>query len=643
MFTSFQTRLIVFFVGLLVLALAATFLAVNRASVANAHRIIEAGLAEDAAVFRRLLDERTWHLLEAAHLLSSDFAFKSAYATGDDETLLSAMNNHLGRISGGDWMMLAGLDGDLWVDTAPEMGVGLRNPWPRLVAAAESDPYGEAAGLVELGDRLFQMMVVPLLVPDLAAWILVGFEIDDAYARDLAELIRSEVAILVAYEAVGDARLVVGTLAEAQRRAMAPLVAGKGITAGEVVTVELDGEAFISSAIDASGAGDAQALVVLQRSLTAELAPFARLRTTLLIVFALSLCMSVVAAVVIARSVTQPVLRLAHRARRIVAGDYTLQEEIHRRDEIGTLGRSFDHMVRGLAEKERVRDLLGKVVSPAIAEELLSKDIELGGEERVVTVLFSDVRNFTALSQNRNPQEILLLLNSYLTDVSGVIERRGGVVDKYIGDAVMALFGAPLEHPDDAARAVATGLDMNAALQRFNARFGLPGLPPLECGIGVNTGRVVAGNMGSETRLNYTVIGDGVNLAARLEGLTKRYRVPLIVSDATRSAAPHFVYRRLDRVRVKGRREAVAIFQPLGRVEEVPAKQLEENERFHAALEALRGGDYAAARDRLRDLAGEAKDNRDANFYRIYIERAEAFLRDPPQPRWDGTVEFAEK
>lgn len=568
MFKSFQTRLIVFFGGLLVMVLAASFLAVHEASVDNARRVIAADLGQDAAVFRRLLGERTQHLLEAARLLSSDFAFKEAYATADRETLLSVMENHLGRMTGGDRMLVVSLAGERIVDTGISDGDRRANPWPQLIAAAEGDDYGEAAALVRSGGRLFQMMVVPLLAPDLKAWILIGFEIDDAYARDLRELTVSEVAILDA-EGSETARLVAGTLPRAQRAALPPLVARGRLAAGGLATVDLGGDAYVSSAIAPATAGDGAVLVVLQRSLADELAPFQRLQAVLLALFAVSLVVSIAAAVAIARSITRPVLELAGRARRIVTGDYSLGQETHRRDEIGTLGRSFDHMVRGLAEKERVRDLLGKVVSPAIAEELLGKELALGGEERLVTVLFSDVRNFTALCEGRRPEEVLSLLNLYLTEVSGVIESHGGVVDKYIGDAVMALFGAPLAHADDAARAVAAALGMVECVDELNRGFTRRGLPELTCGIGIHTDRVVAGNMGSPTRLNYSVIGDGVNLASRLEGLTKRYHVPLVVSDATRRRAPGFVYRELDRVRVKGRREAVTIFQPLGRVEEV--------------------------------------------------------------------------
>ncbi len=178
-------------------------------------------------------------------------------------------------------------------------------------------------------------------------------------------------------------------------------------------------------------------------------------------------------------------------------------------------------MSAGLAERDRVRDLLGKVVSPEVAAELLRKDVTLGGEEREVTVLFSDLRNFTSMSERLTPQEMLGILNRYFTRMDGIIEKHGGVVDKHMGDGLMALFGAPLANPDDADRAMKAALEMSEALDDLNWKWQKRGLPAIGVGIGINTDVVVAGNMGSETRLNYTVIGDGVNLASRLEGLTK--------------------------------------------------------------------------------------------------------------------------
>jgi adenylate cyclase len=220
-------------------------------------------------------------------------------------------------------------------------------------------------------------------------------------------------------------------------------------------------------------------------------------------------------------------------------------------------------MSDGLAERDRVRDLLGKVVSPEIAAQLLRAGIVLGGEEREVTILFSDLRNFTALSETLPPAAVLALLNRYLDRMSAVVEAHGGVIDKYIGDALMALFGAPLADPAAADHALDAALAMDASLRAFNAELAAEGRAPLAFGIGLNTARVVAGNMGSRRRLNYTVIGDGVNVAARLEDLTKTpaYRARILVGEATLRAAqiPRAV-RPLGEVSVKGRAEPVRIF-----------------------------------------------------------------------------------
>jgi adenylate cyclase len=274
----------------------------------------------------------------------------------------------------------------------------------------------------------------------------------------------------------------------------------------------------------------------------------------------------------IARGVSRPVSELASGAREIAAGNYNHRVELKQEDELGSLAASFNQMSAGLAERDRVRDLLGKVVSPAIAAELLRKKVTLGGEQREVTVLFSDLRNFTRMSEGLGPEEMLAILNHYFTRMAGIVEKHGGVVDKYVGDALMALFGAPVASADDADRALRAALEMTTALDELNQQWhqrGLPtvGLPTVGVGIGINTGVVVAGNMGSEKRLNYTVIGDGVNLASRLEELTKtpEYEARVIVSGATLAKAKEkYCTRRLGEVAVKGKQIPTEIFALLG-------------------------------------------------------------------------------
>ena len=627
MFTSFRTRLIALFTGLVLVTQAGAFLLVNAANTRNATQQIARDLENGAAVFRRIIAERSAGLIANARLLSGDFAFKQAFATGDHGTILSAMDNHLQRIEA-DVMVLLDMDGRIIGDTLEPELHGVPGQWPELLARAEADEFGETSGIDLVHGKLHQMTVVPLFTPEPSAWILFGFAIDDRFARELGKI--SEVSVLRSRE--GSWEPVASTLAPELQAALARRLAEALPPPDTSTTLDLAGADWVSLTDALEVPGTEPVLAVLQRSLAEELAPYRELQRYLVVLFAGGLAISAFAAVLIARGVTRPVLALAAGVRRIAEGDYSRRVDVHQRDEIGQLAEGFNGMAAGLEERERVRSLLGKVVSPAIAEELLSRRIELGGEEREVSVLFADVRNFTALCESSTPAGILALLNRYLTRVSAVIEEHGGVVDKYVGDAVMALFGAPLAHGNDAARAVGAALGMSAALQALNAELRAEGRATLGIGIGINTATVVAGNMGSESRMNYTVIGDGVNLASRLEALTRRYGVELIVSEATRAAATGFAWREIDRVRVKGKQEAVTIWEPLG-PEGSEASRTAELSAWAQCLAFYRAGDWAAASARLAALAETHP--ADA-LYGVYRRRCEQFLSEPPGTDWDG-------
>jgi class 3 adenylate cyclase len=431
----------------------------------------------------------------------------------------------------------------------------------------------------------------------------------------------------------------------AAQAAAAPAVGSAALRFEALLGDESSGGArrYVLALQPVSGESGEPVLAVLARSLDDALAPAMRLRRNLGVLFVVGVSLALLLASAVASSVTRPVGELAAAARRVSAGDLEPRVAVTQRDEIGVLAQTFNGMVEGLAERDRVRSLLGKVVSPEIAHELLARGVELGGEERQVTMLFSDVRGFTTLAEGRTPREVLALLNRYLTRMSAVVERHGGVVDKYVGDAVMALFGAPLAHDDDADRAVATALDMVTALAELNRELAAEGLPPLAIGIGVHGDRVVAGNMGSTSRLNYTVIGDGVNLASRLEGVTKLYGVPVVVSADTAAAARSFVFRELDRVRVKGKREAVGIAEPLGRRDALPAAVLTRSARFAAALAAARRRDFQAAAAMLAALRAERLAGAEDPVVALWSARVTAWLDSPPPAGWDGTTTLSEK
>lgn len=636
-FRRFQTRIIVLFLGLFTVVQVSAFISVYVAQLASARKQINTALEVGAGVFNRLVLDRNNRLIEAARLLSGDFAFKSAYAVRERETVMSALQNNQARI-GADLMMLVSLDGTVAADTTRAQTVGKPFEFPGLIRAAEKNEFGEASAIVFIEGRAYQMVVVPLLVPQPDAWICTGFLLDDEFAGELEKLTLSHVSLLRKNK--DEWQMVASTLPPALRPQTAATLAKNTLREHTSMSLRVGGTDYVSLVSPLDKTQEQRVVALLQRSLDEALSPVMQLLLLLASLSLTGLAVSFAIGILIARSVTRPVRLLVESAHKIEQGEYSHHADVHQRDEIGDLATAFNSMARGLEEKDRVRDLLGKVVSPEIARQLLSKKIELGGEELAATILFSDVRNFTALCENRSPTEILGLVNAYLTKISTAIDAHGGVVDKYIGDAVMALFGVPFAHDDDPARAVNTALDMRSALTELNLELAGRGMPQLGIGIGINTGIVVAGNMGSPTRLNYTVIGDAVNLASRLEALTKRYGVGIIVSETTMAAVPGMVFRELDKVRVKGKNTPVTIHEPLGRAGTLAVETAQELEQYRTALKYYRERDLARARVEITSLL---KARPGCRLYEIYLGYIDHFSAVAMEDDWDGSFVLYDK
>ncbi len=291
-------------------------------------------------------------------------------------------------------------------------------------------------------------------------------------------------------------------------------------------------------------------------------------------------------------------------------------------------------------QRVRLRRTFAHYLGAEVLDELLADPrlLDLGGARRELTVLFSDIRDFTGLSERLSPEELVALLNVYLTPMTEEVLVRGGYLDKYIGDAVMAVYGAPVPKADHAARALATAVAMSEALARLGPVLQARGVD-LKIGIGVNTGDMVVGNMGSRERFDYTVVGDAVNLASRLEGLTKVYGVFCIVGPQTRAAAPvGYQFRELDLVRVKGKGHPVAIHELLAG----PTLQVADYralERWDAGLAAYRRGELALARSELLSFSAA---NPDDSVVKLYLGRLDALGAVAPQG-WDGVMTFHSK
>jgi adenylate cyclase len=287
-------------------------------------------------------------------------------------------------------------------------------------------------------------------------------------------------------------------------------------------------------------------------------------------------------------------------------------------------------------DKRFLRQSFALYLAPAVIDRLVEGDKppQLGGEEREVSVLFSDVAGFTALSEGLTPAELVATMNVYLSAMTEIVEANGGFVDKYIGDAIVAVFGAPIDDPAHARAAVKAALECQAALARLNDDPAQPFRGKrLGARIGVNTGRALVGNIGSTRRFNYTVMGDTVNLASRLEGANKYFGSAIMVSDATRLAAGEvsFVWRELDRVKVKGRGAPVGIHEPLA------AARADFAKPYVDALALYRKRDFAAAKAILADAA--ARDPAAKSF----LARVDDALAEPPGAEWDAVNELEGK
>ncbi|MGZ4983511.1 MAG: adenylate/guanylate cyclase domain-containing protein [Chthoniobacterales bacterium] len=564
-FRRFRSRLLVLLVSLFTLLQCGAYLVVRSANRQNALAQIGTNLETGARIFARLIQQRDRQMTAAAGILAEDFGFKQAVAQDDRPTTLSALGNLAQRIDA-DVVQLVSLDKELLLDTKETARKGVPFPFPNLIDRAENSESLQSQAFVFLDGELYAMVATALRAPDPKAWTTVGFRITDEFAREIKSYADLEISFL----ASGDnGRLLASTFTnEEQRNNLLPAIANQKPALEKKTDLYLADEPFVSYILNLPTEGGLGAIVVLQRSLAKQLAPHLRLEKTMLLLAVAGLIISAALSLWLARTVSRPVGDLAEGARKIEEGDYTYRVVTKQEDEIGTLATAFNNMSHGLAERDRVRSVLGKVVSPAIAAELMGKELVLGGEERNVTVLFSDIRNFTSISERLSPTDILDTLNLYFTKMSGIIERHGGVVDKYVGDAIMALFGAPVSHPEDADAAMTAALEMCEALDVLNREWRSEGRPTLQMGIGINTDIVIAGNMGSQTRLNYTVIGDGVNVASRLEGLTKNpdYDARIIISSGTLTAA-HRTYetRPLGEVAVKGKQKLTLIFALLGR------------------------------------------------------------------------------
>ncbi|TNF98341.1 MAG: adenylate/guanylate cyclase domain-containing protein [Gammaproteobacteria bacterium] len=305
------------------------------------------------------------------------------------------------------------------------------------------------------------------------------------------------------------------------------------------------------------------------------------------------------------------------------------------------LNMSYGYFIESRG-KRQLAGLFGQYIPSELVDEMSDNpaSFSLEGSSREMTVFFSDIRDFTTVSESLEPGELQRLIKEFLTPITRIIHSHRGTIDKYMGDAVMAFWGAPIRDPDHARNALIAGLEIIKSLDDLSTSFEAKGWPRLRLGIGINSGIMSVGDMGSEFRRSYTVMGDAVNLGSRLEGLTKQYGVQIIVSEFTKNSVQDFAYRELDKVRVKGKDKPVTIFEPIGAKIDLDKDEKSELDLYTQTLKYYREQNWDLAEMQFINLQ---KQTPSRILYQTYLARIAYFRKNPPGEKWDGVFTFKTK
>ncbi len=312
------------------------------------------------------------------------------------------------------------------------------------------------------------------------------------------------------------------------------------------------------------------------------------------------------------------------------------------------LNMSYGYFVESKS-KRQIANLFGTYVPPELVDEMVKDpdSYNMKAASKELTVMFCDMRGFTKMSETMEPTQLQGLLNDVFSRLTQVIRNNRGTIDKYMGDCVMAFWGAPVESPEHAALSVKTAMEMANEVRKINEEHRAKGMPEIGVGIGLNTGSMCVGDMGSSIRKSYTVIGDAVNLGSRLEGLSKTYGVDIVVSESTKKAAPDFAWQELDKVRVKGKDQAVTIFWPLAPLERLPKELGDEIKLWNAFLKSYRNQDWDQCDLLMLNIERSmtTKDGKTAKkyLYQLYSDRVASMRQLPFDPSWDGATNFETK
>ena len=376
-------------------------------------------------------------------------------------------------------------------------------------------------------------------------------------------------------------------------------------------------------------------------NLDSSLIPFKIIQNKILMTGVAVLFIGILFSILFSKRIAMPLRALLKGTKGVSEGNYDFEIKHTSSDEVGQLATAFNHMLKGLREKQYIQDTFGKYVHPTIVADILSnpEKIQPGGTRSYQTALFCDVANFTSFSETMAPEALIKLLNEYLGAMTEEISNSQGVLDKYIGDAIMAFWGPPFTPGNHSLLACQAALSMQTILETLRPKWLSQGLPEIKMRVGIATGHMIVGNIGSEKNLEYTCIGDTVNYSSRLEGINKMYGTDIIIDIFTKKNVEHdLLLRELDTIQVKGRAQGSQIFEVLAEMKNVPQEQVRLKSDYEAALALYRDGEFVEAKEAFIALFKACGDIPS----KIMSERCQEYIDFPPEG-WVGITIMKEK
>jgi class 3 adenylate cyclase len=591
------------------------------------------------ARFQNRLDDQRRHAFTMVRTITSDQKYRAFLGQMKDNFFSFA--EEIARDTGSDLVVV--VDEELEIsgvsrprDSRADMAAHTEQSAGAVTAAHIEEIFSEVLDtgkgvtrVVTLQGRLVNAVFVPLqesVKDDYALGVVLAAQtINDSWVRNL---LGNEVdELTVAFYASDKA---VASDASAQNRQLLVMESAPG----QFNTVVLQTERHIALKTEFEGAGT-QAGYVVAGNLDRALKPIAKLSRDILLIGLAILVLGLLITLAVAGRIVQPIKRLVNATHHVIDGDYSYRVENPSSDEVGELSHAFQNMVEGLQEKEQIRNLFGKYVHPSIVSGLIDNpdDLALEGRHQLQTLMFSDVAGFVGISGQLNAEQTVALLNEYLGEMTAEITRADGILDKYLGDGIMAFFGPPFTPGNHALAACRAALKMDQRLAQLRDVWIEQGLPPIRARIGLATGEVIVGNIGSEQTRDYTCIGETVNLASRLEGVNKYYSTSIIIDAGTRDLVGKGVaVRELDIIKVLGSDDPVRIFEVQALADDQTAKQKDLAEKFALALVDYRAGRFIEAETGFEELAKAPWKDPVSG---IFLKRCMMYGMNAPK-KWDG-------